>query len=311
MSPSPFPNSQSLWGAIEAGGTKILCAIACDPRTLLAATRIPTTSPTETIAQIVAFFQDQQAQLGPLTALGVGSFGPVDVIPGSATYGYLLKTPKPEWTQIDLVSPLADALNCPIGFDTDVNAAALGEHRWGNAQGLDTFIYLTIGTGIGGGGMTNGQLMHGLTHPEMGHIRVPHDREQDPFPGCCPFHGDCLEGLASGVALRDRWGAEADTLPPNHPAWDLEAHYLAEGLRTLIFCLSPQRIILGGGVMEQGHLFPKIRDRVKLLVSPYLDAPAYSTEIETYIVPPKLGGRAGLMGAFALAQQSLQGSEHG
>jgi fructokinase len=190
-----------------------------------------------------------------------------------------------------------------VGFDTDVNVAALGEFRWGVAQDLDTFIYLTIGTGIGGGGMVNGKLIHGLMHPEMGHVRIPHDWEADPYPGCCPYHGDCLEGLAAGPALEGRWGQSGETLPPDHPAWPLEAHYLALGLVNFICTLSPQRIILGGGVAKQSQLFPMVRDRVRDLLNNYVQVPEITEGGEEYVVPPQLGDRAGVLGAIALAQQ--------
>jgi fructokinase len=188
-----------------------------------------------------------------------------------------------------------------VAFDTDVNAAALGEARWGAAKGLDTFLYLTIGTGVGGGGMVNGRLLHGLVHPEMGHIRVPHDLRADPFPGGCPFHGDCLEGLVSGPALESRWGQRGETLPPEHPAWEMAAHYIALGLATWICTLSPQRIVLGGGVMRQAHLFPRIRAQVLALLNGYIQAPEILEGIDSYIVPPGLGGDAGVLGAIALA----------
>jgi fructokinase len=181
--------------------------------------------------------------------------------------------------------------------------AALGEARWGAAQGLTTFLYLTVGTGIGGGGLSNGRLMHGLLHPEMGHILLPHNRERDTFSGVCPYHGDCLEGLASGPAMRARWGVAADTLPPDHPAWKLEAHYLALACVNFICTLSPQRIILGGGVMNQSQLFPLIRQETQSLLNGYVQAPAILQHIDAYIVPPALGGRAGVLGALALAEQ--------
>jgi len=220
--------------------------------------------------------------------------------PDSPTYGYITTTPKPGWRHTDLVGAIRRALDVPVKFETDVNAAALGEARWGAARGLDTFIYLTIGTGIGGGGLVSGKLMHGLVHPEMGHIRLPHDFARDPFPGVCPFHGDCLEGLASGPALEKRWGARAETLPPDHPAWDLQAHYLALALVNYTCTLSPQRIILGGGVMEQAHLFPRIRRKVLELLNGYVQSPALLENIDAYIVPPALGKRAGILGALAL-----------
>jgi fructokinase len=195
---------------------------------------------------------------------------------------------------------MEQALGVPVGFDTDVNAAALGEWQWGAAQGLGNFIYLTVGTGIGGGGMAGGRLIHGLVHPEMGHIPVPHDHDRDPFPGRCPFHADCLEGLAAGPALEERWGRPAETLPGDHPAWALEAHYLALGLMAYICILSPQRIILGGGVMQQKQLFPLIRQEVQQLLNGYVQSPAIVEKIDEYIVPPGLGDKAGVLGSLAL-----------
>jgi fructokinase len=191
----------------------------------------------------------------------------------------------------------------PFGFDTDVNGAALGEWRWGAGQGLDTFIYLTIGTGIGGGAMVNGRLAHGLIHPEMGHIRLPRDPAVDPYTGHCPYHGDCFEGLACGPAIGDRWGQPAYELPDDHPAWDLEAHYLALALVNFICTLSPQRIIMGGGVMDQKQIFPFMRQKVQTLLNGYVQSPRILEEIDSYIVPPGLGNRAGVLGAIALAQQ--------
>ncbi|MEO1351838.1 MAG: ROK family protein, partial [Cyanobacteria bacterium J06635_15] len=201
-----------LFGAIEAGGTKFVCAVGTGPDDLRAEIRIPTTTPTETIAQVVAFFRQQIARVGPLQSIGVGSFGPVDTHIDSPTYGWFLDTPKPGWQQIEFAGVLKRELATPIGFDTDVNAAALGEYRWGNGQGFETFLYLTVGTGIGGGAVVNGQLVHGLLHPEMGHILIPHDLSADPFPGACPFHQDCLEGLASGFAIEKRWKRKATLL---------------------------------------------------------------------------------------------------
>ena len=226
----------SLWGGIEAGGTKFVCAVATDANDILAESRFPTTTPAETIERAVAFFREHQGS-GGLAALGIASFGPVDPNPNSPTFGTITTTPKPGWAHTDLAGAIGEALSVPVGFDTDVNGAALAEYRWGAAEGLDTFVYLTIGTGIGGGCVANGKLVHGLIHPEMGHIRVPHDRDHDPFPGVCPFHGDCLEGLAAGPAIESRWGQRAETLPADHPAWPLEANYLALGLVNIICCL--------------------------------------------------------------------------
>lgn len=293
----------SLWGGIEAGGTKFVCAVGTGPGDLRAEVRFPTTTPEETIGQAIRFFRQQQDR-EPLAAIGIASFGPVDPNPASPTFGYITTTPKPGWAHTDFAGAIQRTLRVPVGFDTDVNVAALGEHRWGAAQGLDTFIYLTIGTGIGGGGLVNGQLLHGLLHPEMGHIRVPHDRDSDPYPGCCPYHGDCLEGLASGPALKGRWGQRAETLSPNHPAWALEAHYLALALVNFICVLSPQRIIMGGGIMQQQQLFPLVRREVRELLGGYIQATMIMEQIDNYIVPPGLGNQAGVLGAIALAQQT-------
>jgi fructokinase len=220
-------------------------------------------------------------------------------------FGYITTTPKPHWANTDLGGAMSRALGVPVGFDTDVNGAALGEHRWGAAQGLDTFVYLTIGTGLGGGGLVGGQLMHGLIHPEMGHVRLPRHPD-DPYPGACPFHGDCLEGMAAGPALQGRWGQRAETFPLDHPAWEIEAHYLAYGLVNFICTLSPQRIILGGGVMDQAHLFPLVRRKTQELLNGYVQSPEILERIDQYIVPPGLGNRAGVLGAIALAEQEIK-----
>ncbi|MBE9067806.1 ROK family protein [Leptolyngbya cf. ectocarpi LEGE 11479] len=296
----------SLFGAIEAGGTKFVCAVGASPDDLRAEIRIPTTTPTETIAQVIDFFRQQISRWGPLDAIGVGAFGPVGTQADSSTFGWFLDTPKPGWQQIDFAGMLKQELSAPVGFDTDVNASALGEYHWGNGQGFDTFLYLTVGTGVGGGAVVNGQLVHGLLHPEMGHIRIPHDLSSDPFPGACPFHQDCLEGLASGFAIEKRWQQKAALLPADHPAWTLEAHYLAVGLVNFMLTFSPERIILGGGVMEQKQLFGLIRSQVRQQMSTYLKVPKIMNDIDSYIVPPKLGGKAGIMGAFVLAQQAAK-----
>jgi fructokinase len=293
----------TLYGGIEAGGTKFVCAVGSGPDDIQAETRFPTTTPDETLGRAIAFFREQQ-QTRPLAALGIGAFGPLDPDPASPTYGTITATPKPGWSQTPFAPVMEQALGLPVGFDTDVNAAALGEYRWGAAQGCATMLYLTIGTGIGGGALIQGRLMHGLVHPEMGHIRVPHDRQADPYPGKCRFHGDCLEGLASGPALEARWGQRAETLPAGHPAWPLEAHYLALALMNFICTLSPQRIVLGGGVMEQMQLFPLIHQEVPGLLNGYVQAPAILDEIAGYIVPPGLGNRAGVLGAIALAERA-------
>ncbi|SHK63009.1 ROK family protein [Rhodothermus profundi] len=286
-----------LLGGIEAGGTKFVCAVGTGPNDLRALARFPTTTPDETLSRVIDFFQKQPE---PIAALGIGSFGPVDPDPASPTYGYITTTPKPGWAHTDVAGTLRRALNVPVAFDTDVNAAALGEHRWGAGRGLHTFVYLTIGTGIGGGAIVNGRRHHGHQHPEMGHLLIPR-LPDDNRPGICPFHGDCLEGLASGPAIAARWGRPAPELPPSHPAWDQVAHYLALGLTNLILTLSPQRLILGGGVMHQTHLFPRLRQKVAACLNGYVTLP----DLETFIVPPALGDRAGVLGALALAEEVL------
>ena len=291
----------TLYAGLEAGGTKFNCVVGAGPDDIRAETRIPTTTPEATLREALEFFRAQRATLGPLTAAGVASFGPVDLDPASATYGFITSTPKPGWAHTDIVGPVRQALVVPVQFDTDVNAAALGEGRWGAAQGLDHFIYLTVGTGIGGGGLVGGAMLHGLVHPEMGHVRIPHDRTADPYEGHCPFHGDCLEGLACGPAMNARWGRPAEELPDDHPAWALEARYLALALNDFVCTLSPRRIILGGGVMERLSLFPRIHRELQSLLNGYVQAPQITAHIDRYVVPPAFGPRAGLIGALALA----------
>lgn len=292
------------FGGIEAGGTKFICVVTDSGKDILAETRFPTTTPEETMGRVIEFFRDQNRLLPkPISALGVACFGPIDPEPSSPKFGYITTTPKPGWMNTPIVQPLQDEFRIPVAIDTDVNVAAVGESKWGAAVDIDYSLYLTIGTGIGGGGVFNGKPLHGLIHPEMGHIRLPHDWAQDPYGGACPYHGDCFEGLACGPALQDRWGQPGDSLPLDHPAWTLEAHYIALALHNLICTLSPRRIILGGGVMGQAQLFPMVRAEVLQLLKGYVQSPVILEHIETYIVPPGLGGRAGVLGAIALAQQ--------
>ncbi len=292
----------TLYGGIEAGGSKFVCAVANSLGEIQTETQFPTTTPAETISRAITFFKKQQER-EPIAAIGIASFGPVDLNPASPTFGHITTTPKPGWANTDFVGTIQRALGIPASLDTDVNMSALGEHRWGAAQGLDSFIYLTVGTGIGGGGLVNGRLMHSLIHPEMGHIRIPHDWKTDPYPGFCPYHGDCLEGLAAAPALELRWGQSPETLPADHPAWRLEAHYLAAGLANFICTLSPQRIIIGGGIMEQPQLLPLVRGNVQQLLNSYVQSPSILEEIDNYIVLPGLGKRSGVLGAIALACQ--------
>jgi fructokinase len=291
-----------LFAAIEAGGTKFVCGIGSGPDDLRI-TQFPTTTPAAAIARCISFFRESAP--GPIAALGIASFGPVDLHQDSPTWGHITTTPKAGWRNTDLVGPLRDALAIPVAFDTDVNGAVLAEHRWGAARDVEDCVYLTIGTGIGGGAICGGRLIHGLLHPEMGHIRIPHDLAADPFPGNCPFHGDCLEGLASGPAIQARWGCTAAELPPQHPAWNVEARYLALAVSNLACTMSPARVILGGGVMDQGHLFDLIRQHTLALLNEYLQSERITTAIDRYIVPPALGNRAGVLGALALAESAV------
>jgi fructokinase len=280
-------------GGVEAGGAKFVCAIGSGPDDLVRAT-IPTTTPAETLARVIEFFHGQARSIA---ALGVASFGPVDLDPRSPTFGFITSTPKPEWSNVDICGVLRRALGGPIAFETDVNAAALAEARWGAAQGLNNILYITVGTGIGGGALVDGLPLHGLVHPEMGHILIPQNRDEDPFPGACPFHGNCLEGLASGHAMERRWGVKAQFLEPDHPAWRLEAHYLGLALANLVCVLSPRRIVIGGGVMHNLDLFPMIRENLREALNGYVQAPD--------VVPPLLGDDAGVLGAIALAERLI------
>jgi fructokinase len=282
-------DKRRIFGGIEAGGTKWVCAIGTGPDDLRVTETIATTHPDETIGRAVTFFERE----GPVDAIGIGSFGPLDPNPDSPTWGYVTTTPKAGWAHTDVGGEIGRRLAVPVAFDTDVNAAALGEHRWGAAREVDTFCYVTVGTGIGGGAMVAGSLLHGRSHPEFGHLRIPHDRVADPFPGTCPYHGDCWEGLASGPALEARWGAPAPEL--DDPAvWALEARYLALGLVAVICVLSPERIVIGGGVMSRPMLLTLVQEEVAAVVNGYLD--------RTSITLPALGERAGVLGAIALAE---------
>ena len=293
-----------LYGGIEAGGTKFNCVIGSDPDHIVAEARIATTTPAETIGHTSAFFQ-RHAPEYPVRAIGIGSFGPVDLDRRSPTYGYITTTPKPGWAQTDLCGALHQALSIPVAFDTDVNAAAFGEHHWvAENRALDPLLYLTIGTGIGLGAIVNGQPLHGLLHPEAGHMLLPHDRTIDPFEGSCPFHGDCWEGLAAGPAIEKRWNRRGETLRPDHPAWQLEAHYVALAVTNLIYTFSPQRVVLGGGVMQQAGIIDQVRREVQQIINGYLQTDRITRDIDQLIVAPGLGNRSGVLGAIALAIQA-------
>jgi fructokinase len=293
-----------VYGGIETGGTKFVCAIGTAPDNLIK-TQFATTSPDETIGKVIDFFKNN-THLKQLTAIGIASFGPLDLDKNSPTYGYITTTPKDSWSNINIVKKIRSELNVPVAIDTDVNGASLGEQVWGAARGLNTFIYLTVGTGFGGGGMVNGGLMHGLLHPEMGHIRIPHDWQKDPYRGCCPFHGDCLEGLASGKAIELRWGQSPEKLAVDHPAWELEANYLALAINNFICTISPQRIIVGGGLMKNPGLMPAVRLKVVENLNGYIRSEAITKDIDSYIVAPALGDLSGVIGALELAKRINQ-----
>ena len=293
---------KKLYGGIEAGGTKFVCVVASGPGQVADEIRYQTTTPEETLGRAIQFFQSF-IRSGQVNAIGVGAFGPLDLNPESPTYGFITATPKPGWSNTNVLGTLERGLEIKIALDTDVNAAALGEYQWGASKGCDPSLYLTIGTGIGGGYIRDGRSLIGMLHPEMGHLRIPHNRELDPFPGICPFHEDCFEGLASGPAIEKRLGVSGAMIPENHPFWNIEADYIASALMNYILTLSPKKIILGGGVMQRGFLFPKVRWRVRELLNRYVSSKSLLENIEDYIVPAGLGNQSGSLGAIALAMQ--------
>jgi fructokinase len=295
-----------LYGGIEAGGTKFVCLVASEPGNIVDQVRVPTSTPDETLGRVVEFFRPFVTS-GQVRSIGVGCFGPLDLDPASPGFGHITSTPKPGWQDADMVGPLRHALNVNVSIDTDVNAAALGELTWGASRGCDPSLYLTIGTGIGGGYLLQGKSLVGLTNLEMGHLRIPHDLRADPFAGSCPFHGDCFEGLASGSAITARLGVSGENLPAGHPFWEAEANYIAAGLVNYILTLAPTKVILGGGVMQSGALFPRIRDKVQGGLNGYIQHRSILAAIDTYIVPPSLGGLSGSLGAIALARRSDRG----
>jgi len=291
------------FAGIEAGGTKFNCIIAKDPEHILAESRIETTTPNETIHKVCEFFKQSTNRTEvSIHRIGLGFFGPLDLDLSSSTYGSVTSTPKLAWQNIPVLAMIEDQLGIPATIDTDVNAAAVGEGLWGAARGIDDFVYVTIGTGIGGGEIIHGKPVHGLVHPELGHIVLNHDRIRDPFQGCCPYHHDCWEGLASGPAMSRRWDTPPPTLPADHPGWDLEAEYIAQAMQSIILTLSPKKIIIGGGVMNHTGLMEKIRTRTVLLLNGYVNHPAIQQNIDQYIIKPGLGNRAGVLGAVALAK---------
>lgn len=289
----------TLIGAIEAGGTKFVLACGTGPDDLRDIARIPTTTPAETLARCVEYFQNAEKKHGRLAALGIGTFGPAGVAVGRPDWGYITTTPKPGWMEADVGGMLGKALHVPVAFDTDVNAAGYGEYLWGAGRGCSVVLYITVGTGIGGGAIINGGPLHGLLHPEMGHIRIPKPAALAEFKGACSWHGDCLEGLASGPAIAARWGVPAGELPPDHPAWEAEADCLAAACASFACTLSPERIILGGGVMDVPGLLEKVRTKTRRLLAGYLQH-SLITVGDEWITAPGLGNRAGILGSLAL-----------
>lgn len=311
-----------LIGGIEAGGTKMVCAIAevkedfgdvCgkngkegndsawnrEKAVILERVSIPTGLPGETFRKMLSFFEGKGIE-----ALGIGCFGPLDLDRASKTYGYITKTPKKGWADCDVVGTFARALKVPVGFDTDVNGAILGEVTWGAAQGCDSAIYITIGTGVGVGVYCNGGLLHGLVHPEAGHILLTR-HPLDYYRGRCPFHSNCMEGLASGPAIEERWGKPAAELSKKQEVWEMEAYYIAQAVTNYILTYSPQKIILWGGVMHQEQLFEKVRDKVAELLGGYVHHRMVETQRKDYIVPPALGEDPGILGAVCLGKRAF------
>ena len=291
-----------LFGGIEAGGTKWICAVGTGPEDIRERARIETTTPEVTLRAVLEFFRQTQERHGGLTALGIACFGPVDLRQDSPTWGFVTETPKPGWAGTDVAPFLSRELDLPVAFDTDVNGAALGELTWGAGRGLESLVYVTVGTGIGGGLIVGGEPVHGLVHPELGHVFLPRHPD-DTFAGICPFHGDCLEGLASGPAIEKRWGRPAPELPEDHPAWDMEAFYLGTLAANLTLTVSPQRIIFGGGVNEAPGLLHRARQRLVAALASYVQSPALTDGAETFLVSPELGAAAGICGAFELASR--------
>ncbi len=288
-----------LLGALEAGGTKMVCAVGDEKLNLLDKITIPTGDPETTIPEVIRYFQDKKIE-----ALGVGAFGPIDLKVSSESYGCILDSTKLAWRHYPLRKRLIEDLGIPIGLDTDVNAACLGEVAKGTAAGYDPVVYITIGTGIGAGIYVNGRLLHGMLHPEAGHIYLMKHPE-DPYSGNCPYHKHCFEDLAAGTAIEKRWGKRAAELADCREVWELESYYIAQALVDYIMILSPELIILGGGVMNQRQLFPLIRDKVRVLMGGYVNTRRMA-DLDSYIIPASLGGDQGIIGCLRLARQSLE-----
>lgn len=290
------------FGALEAGGTKMVCAVGNEKGEILDRVSIPTETPDITMPKLLEYFQGQ-----PVEALGIGCFGPIDLDPASGTYGFITTTPKLAWRNCDICGYFRERLKVPVGFDTDVNGSMLGEATWGCARGLDTAIYITVGTGVGVGVLAGGRLLHGMQHPEGGHILLPR-RADDAYEGKCPYHKTCMEGLAAGPAIEARWGKKAAELSDRPEVWELEAHYLAYAITNYMMILSPQKIILGGGVMHQEQLMPLIRKKVTDMLGGYIQTEALS-DMDSYIVPASLNDNQGILGALKLGMDAKSAAE--
>jgi fructokinase len=301
-------NQSRVYGAIEAGGTKFVCGIGDESGRILREERFPTQDAASTLARMHQFLRRGSEEFGALSGIGVGSFGPVQLDRRSAHYGYITRTPKPGWSGTDIIGALAREFSCTVGFDTDVNAAALAEHRWGAAQNVQNLVYVTVGTGIGGGALVNGKPIHGVMHPEIGHLYPRRHPRDAGFPGICPFHQDCMEGVASGPAIQARSGATLADLDAAHVQWEIEADYLGQLCAQLVLILSPQRIVMGGGVMNQARLLGPIRQRMRHWLGGYIDRNEVLSDDSNYIVTPGLGNQAGVLGALALAISSAAGA---
>lgn len=299
--------AEVLYGAIEAGGTKFVCAAARDVGRLVAETHIETTDPATTLGAVERFFAGIEASYGAFSAFGIGTFGPVDLRRSSPGFGRLLATPKAGWAGADLRTPFAARFGCPVAIDTDVNAAVAAEAALGAGQGCDTVVYVTVGTGIGAGVWSGGRTLHGLLHPEMGHIRVARPEHDRGFPGVCPFHRDCLEGVASGAAIVARYGAPLDRLPAGEEAVALVGDYLGQLAANVILMLSAQRIVFGGGVLRDARLLPAIRATAARVLNGYPAVGSSAAELEGIVVRPALGDRSGLCGAILLAETVYKG----
>lgn len=285
-----------LYGAIEAGGTKFVCAVGNKEYKTLDKISIETTNPEETLEQVIYFFNKYKAEI---SSIGIGSFGPIDSDLNSDKYGFITNTPKLLWKDFDFLGTLKSVFNIPMYWTTDVNASANGEYHFGHGKDLSSIVYVTIGTGVGGGAIQNGEFIGGASHPEMGHMIVhPHSSAEK--SGNCPYHDFCLEGLASGPAIEHRTGVKGKDLDTNSIEWDIEAYYIAQAVYNITYTLRPERVILGGGVMNKELLLEKVQNQYQELAGNYLDI----DDIKTYIVMPKLGDEAALKGCYKLAEKA-------